>query len=165
MIIFFQNERKAWLAFHKKKWEFQAYQRDNGQQSKKIKSAANTALRSSVNIQSFIQKAQRKLYNLSWQVVQVIETNTPGEFKLWALVNHLNISFICLFISILQVESELHLLKMRVPKIYYVNLRTPKVAEEGDLFKKCTRILPRSRPIYNLYRYSVPEELYRKHEK
>ncbi|XP_045460209.1 DNA polymerase epsilon catalytic subunit 1 [Harmonia axyridis] len=142
------GERRAWLAFQKKKWAFQAFQRDNGQQSKRIKSAANTALRSGVNIHSFIQRAQRKLYNLSWQIVQVIETNTPGEFKLWALV-----------------ENELHLLKMRVPKIYYVNLRKPKVAEEGDLFKKCTRILPRSRPVYNLYRYSVPEELYRKHEK
>lgn len=31
------------------------------------------------------------------------------------------------------------------------------------LWKKCNRILPRSRPVFHLYEYSVPEELFREH--
>ncbi|KAJ8897708.1 hypothetical protein PR048_003058 [Dryococelus australis] len=36
-------------------------------------------------------------------------------------------------------------------------------AEEGALWKKCSRGLPRSRPVFNLYEYNVPEDLYRQH--
>lgn len=34
----------------------------------------------------FLQKAQRSLLTSIWQVIQVTQTNTPGEFKIWALV-------------------------------------------------------------------------------
>lgn len=64
-----------------------------------------------------------------------------------------------------QVQSELHLVKLIVPRMFYANLRTPKVVEEGALFKKCNRMLPRSRPVYNLYLYSVPEEVFQEYGK
>lgn len=77
---------------------------------------------------------------------QYAETNEPGLFKVWALV-----------------EKELHQIKLTVPRIFYVNQRTQREEESGVLYKKANRILPRSRPGYHLYEYTVPEAQYREH--
>jgi DNA polymerase epsilon subunit 1 len=79
-------------------------------------------------------------------VIQVVPTATPGEYKLWALVH-----------------NELHQVKLVVPRIFYANLKEPKAVEEGALFKKCNRTLPRSRQVFNLYMYTVPEEVFQEH--
>ncbi|KAG5892154.1 hypothetical protein JTB14_026392 [Gonioctena quinquepunctata] len=145
------KETVAWIAFHKKKWRFQAQQRTCVNQNKKKRMSNSPAVRSTAapgTLGGFIQRAQRTLLTTPWQVLQIASTNTPGEFRLWALV-----------------LTELHLIKLIVPRIFYANLRTPKVAEEGALFKKCNRTLPRSRPVYNLYLYSVPEEVFQEHGK
>jgi len=86
------------------------------------------------------------MYNI---VFQLSETNKPGVFKVWALVG-----------------QELHNIRLVVPRIFYVNQRfaRPEPSEdEAALWKKCSRILPRSRPVFNLYEYRVPEDLYREH--
>lgn len=62
-----------------------------------------------------------------------------------------------------QVQSEMHQIKLVVPRMFYANLKTPKCADEGSLFKKCNRTLPRSRPVHNLYLYTVPESLFQEH--
>ncbi|XP_023014693.2 DNA polymerase epsilon catalytic subunit 1 [Leptinotarsa decemlineata] len=145
------EETLIWIDFHKRKWRFQALQKLCVNKSKKKKSNNDTTiLRSAApgTLGGFIQRAQRTLLTTPWQVIQIAPTNTPGEFRLWALV-----------------MSELHLIKLIVPRIFYANLRTPKVAEEGALFKKCNRMLPRSRPVHNLYLYSVPEEVFQEHGK
>jgi DNA polymerase epsilon subunit 1 len=81
--------------------------------------------------------------------IQLSETNNPGVFKLWALVG-----------------QELHNIRLVVPRIFYVNQRFPRPElneNEAALWRKCSRILPRSRPVLNLYEYTVPEDLYREH--
>ena len=65
-------------------------------------------------------------------------------FRVWALVG-----------------SDLHQVKIVVPRVFYVNQRTPKDAGEvGGLWRKVTKTLPRSHPVMNLYEYKVPEEIY-----
>ncbi|CAH0549983.1 unnamed protein product [Brassicogethes aeneus] len=135
--------QQAWISFQKRKWEFQLAQRKIFQTTAHKKS--KPAMKSLVG---FIHRAQRTLLTSMWQVLQIAPTNTPGEFKLWALV-----------------QNDLHMLKLVVPRMFYANLKVPKVAEEGALFKKCNRTLPRSRPVYNLYLYSVPEEIFQEHGK
>jgi len=86
------------------------------------------------------------MYNI---VFQLSETNKPGVFKVWALVG-----------------QELHNIRLVVPRIFYVNQRFPRPdpsEDETALWRKCSRILPRSRPVFNLYEYTVPEDLYREH--
>ena len=73
-----------------------------------------------------------------------METAAPGQFKLWALIG-----------------SDLHGIRLNVPRIFYVNQRVPKEDSEGGVWRKANRTLPRSNPVYNLYEYSVPEETYR----
>nr|CAH7746305.1 unnamed protein product [Callosobruchus chinensis] len=147
-----KDQQTAWIVFQKRKWLFQSLQKNIGQKNKKTKTTGTSAavLRSSATgtLGSFIQRAQRLLLTSPWQVLQIAATNVPGEFRLWTLV-----------------QSELHLVKLIVPRVFYANLKSPKVVEEGALFKKCNRTLPRSKPVYNLYKYSVPEEVFQEHGK
>ncbi|CAG9765603.1 unnamed protein product [Ceutorhynchus assimilis] len=137
----------VWIRFQKRKWKFQASQKNIGRSaSKKKKTKGSLAvLRSSApgTLGTFLQKTQNTLLTTPWQVVQITPTRTPGVFKLWALV-----------------DTELHLVKLHVPRIYYANIKTPKVVEEGAIFKKCNRTLPRGRRVYNLYMYTITEEMY-----
>ena len=59
------------------------------------------------------------------------------------------------------VGSDLHQIKIVVPRVFYVNQRNPKDAGEvGGLWRKVTKTLPRSHAVMNLYEYKVPEEIY-----
>ena len=76
-----------------------------------------------------------------------------GQYKLWALVG-----------------NDLHVIKLIVPRIFYVNQRTPKdEAEEeeqgqgGRTWRKVNKTLPRGYHIHHLYEYSIPEDVFRKH--
>jgi DNA polymerase epsilon subunit 1 len=74
----------------------------------------------------------------------VVETGQPGVFRAWALVG-----------------SDLHQIKVVVPRVFYVNQRNPKPAGEvGGLWRKVSKTLPRSHQAMNLYEYKVPEEVF-----
>ena len=49
--------------------------------------------------------------------VQIAETGHPGQYKLWALIG-----------------NDLHAVKLNVPRIFYVNQKTPK---EGEGQSEC----------------------------
>ncbi|KAM9259918.1 LOW QUALITY PROTEIN: DNA polymerase epsilon catalytic subunit A [Cariama cristata] len=82
-----------------------------------------------------------------WPVVglsPIAETSQPGLFRLWAVIG-----------------SDLHCIKLSIPRVFYVNQRVPK-PEEGAAYRKVNRILPRSNLVYT-YEYSVPEDVYQEH--
>ncbi|KAF5297091.1 hypothetical protein FQA39_LY02671 [Lamprigera yunnana] len=144
------DEFQVWLAFQKRKWRYQMLQRVEGQQYVKRMKGRNAVVRSSVSgsLNGFLMKAQRSLMIKPWQILQIVTTNTPGEFRVWVLV-----------------ESEMHLIKLIVPRMFYANLRQRKCADEGNLFKKCNKTLPRSKMVYNLYLYTTPETIFEQHGK
>ncbi|XP_070548417.1 DNA polymerase epsilon catalytic subunit A-like isoform X2 [Ptychodera flava] len=144
-----KEERLAWLAYHKKKWELQAKQRRENKRRRVdsndvgggiIRSGPNTALG------NFLRKTARSLLDMPWQIVQLAESTTPGVYKVWALIG-----------------SDLHAIKLNIPTIFYVNQRTAKESTEGAFWKRVSRTLPRAAPVYNLYEYSIPADLYRQH--
>lgn len=142
-----KEEIIEWIKYHKKKWELQRAQRSYqaGNASKRVR--INPVSRPANTLGSFIRKAQRTILESPWEVVQFVETNEPGLFKVWALV-----------------QNELHHIKLHVPRIFYVNQRTPKdESETNRLWKRANRLLPRSRPVFYLYEYAVPEPMYRQH--
>lgn len=64
----------------------------------------------------------------------------------------------------IMVDNDLQRVRLVVPRIFYVNSREVRPDPgPNQLWKKCSRILPRSRRVYNLYQYSVPEALYQQH--
>ncbi|XP_077864309.1 DNA polymerase epsilon catalytic subunit A-like [Saccoglossus kowalevskii] len=145
-----REEKQVWLAYHKKKWQLQAKQRQN-RKRRRIDYGDDTgggAIRSGPNtgIGGFLRKTARSILDMPWQIVQIATTNNIGVFKAWALIGH-----------------DLHAIKLNVPRRFYVNQRTPKESTEGALWRKVNRTLPRSALVLNLYEYSVPEFLYRQH--
>ncbi|XP_015586460.1 DNA polymerase epsilon catalytic subunit A [Cephus cinctus] len=150
-----KEEKQEWIAYHKKKWAFQAKQRGEKRKSKRSRTDVEKSRGTGgvvrnhniATVSGFLKRAQRILFETPWQIVQIVETNEPGLFRLWALVG-----------------TELHQLRLIVPRIFYINSRKERPDPgPSDSWKKCSRILPRSRKVYHLYQYTVPEELYRKH--
>ncbi|XP_062890220.1 DNA polymerase epsilon catalytic subunit A isoform X2 [Mobula hypostoma] len=145
-----KNERLVWLRYQKKKWELQAKQRKARRKRRKLDDgvvAPGRPIRDGPanSLSSFLRRTARTILDMPWQIVQIAETSQPGLFKLWAVVG-----------------SDLHCIKLNIPRVFYVNQRIPKT-EDGAVYKKVNRILPRSNIIYNLYEYSVPEDMYQAH--
>lgn len=63
-------------------------------------------------IGGFLRKTARAVLDWPWQIVQIAETDRPGTFRLWALIG-----------------PDLHSLKVVVPRVFYVNQKTPKEGE------------------------------------
>ncbi|EFN88114.1 DNA polymerase epsilon catalytic subunit A isoform X1 [Harpegnathos saltator] len=152
-----KEERMKWLEFHKKKWAFQAKQRHQHRQKRNrmmsdesdggvwgVIRNANTS-----TMDGFLRRAQRKLLETPWQIIQLSETGEPGMFRLWILV-----------------EAQLHQVRLVVPREFYVNTRKARPDPgPNELWRKSFKSLPRSRPVYNLYRYSLPESLFQEHSR
>ena len=149
-----RSQVRDWIAFQKKKWDWQKKQRNQNAQkrartgdSNEIGKVVRTAGKPST-LGGFLRRAQRTLLDTPWQIIQISPiSGSPGVFKVWALVG-----------------SDLHQVKLVVPRIFYVNQKTPKDATETDgLWRKVQKTLPRSHPAFNLYEYRVPEEVYVQH--
>ena len=85
-----------------------------------------------------------------WDVFQIRPTNSPGRFVLW-----------------LSLENEFVPIPLRIPREFYVNLKTPPTA---DTFapdyevQRVVRTLPRGQPCLHLYKVSVSEAAYARNE-
>ncbi|KAJ7071344.1 hypothetical protein C8F01DRAFT_1110146 [Mycena amicta] len=88
--------------------------------------------------------------NRRWDVIQVRPSKTPGRYLLW-----------------LSVDSDVVSLPLRIPREFYINMRTPKeelFQSEMYAWEKVTRNLPRDLTSANLYKISVREDLYQQHQ-
>ncbi|ELK14230.1 DNA polymerase epsilon catalytic subunit A [Pteropus alecto] len=146
-----QEEWLVWLRFHKKKWQLQARQRLARRKRQRLDTAEGAPQPGAVRegpatgLGGFLRRTARSILDLPWQIVQISETSQAGAFRLWAVIG-----------------SDLYCIKLSVPRVFYVNQRVPK-AEEGPSYRKVNRVLPRSNMVYNLYEYSVPEDMYQEH--
>ncbi|XP_065339696.1 DNA polymerase epsilon catalytic subunit 1 [Cloeon dipterum] len=158
------EDLEEWLEYHKKKWKIMADERKQMKLRAKLSASRtnqNTSGKTVSNkiassksatstIGGFLRRAQHTLLTSTWQVIQLAHTSEPGVFKLWALVG-----------------SELHQIRLVVPRIFYVNRRSPmpeeRAHEEGSIWRAVNRNLPRGQPVNQLYRYTVPEEQFQKY--
>ncbi|KAL4229089.1 hypothetical protein ACF0H5_012128 [Mactra antiquata] len=142
-----KDEIRVWIDYQKRKWKLQIEERKNRKRRRldfgDVSSHSTTTSRKGIG--SFLRRTARSIMDMPWQIVQLIETGHPGQFKLWALIG-----------------SDLHAMKLNVPRVFYVNQKSPKVGE-GQMWKKVIKTLPRSHPVMNLYEYSVPEDVYQEH--
>jgi DNA polymerase epsilon subunit 1 len=151
-----REELVEWIKFQKKKWRFQLQQRKNlrGDNRNKRTRHDDVPLMESVargpisSLGGFMKRTQRNLIELPWQVIQIVAMDQDGHYNLWA-----------------KIGDELQKIKLEIPRIFYVNQRTPAPPcedESGKIsWKKVHRILPRARPTFNLYQYTVPEQVFR----
>ncbi|XP_053510024.1 DNA polymerase epsilon catalytic subunit A [Ictalurus furcatus] len=147
-----QEERLVWLRYHKKKWELQIRQRKERRKRRRMldgeaQPTGGGVIRDgpTTGLGNFLRRTARSILDMPWQIVQIAETSHPGLYKLWAVIG-----------------TDLHCMKLNIPRVFYVNQRVPK-QEDGATYKKVNRILPRSNVVYYLYQYSVPEDMYQEH--
>lgn len=147
-----REEILVWLRYHKKKWELQIRQRKERRKRRRLIDGESQPTGGGVirdgpttGLGSFLRRTARSILDMPWQIVQIAETSHPGLYKLWAVIG-----------------SDLHCMKLNIPRVFYVNQRVPK-QEEGATCKKVNRILPRSSVVYYLYQYAVSEDMYQEH--
>ncbi|KRY46498.1 DNA polymerase epsilon catalytic subunit A [Trichinella britovi] len=97
-------------------------------------------------VDQMLLASPRNLLTRPWNIIQILKNKEPGLFTLWV-----------------SIGSELHNVRLRAPRIFYVNQRIPKQIDSTDVYRKCIRTLPRSHSVYHLYEYEVPEEKYERH--
>jgi DNA polymerase epsilon subunit 1 len=151
-----KEELVEWIKFQKKKWRFQIEQRkklrgDSGNKRGRHEVPLHDvpAQRGPIStLGGFLKRTQRNLIELPWQIIQIVPIDQDGHYNLWAMIG-----------------DELQKVKLEIPRIFYVNQRTPAPPCEDTntkvTWKKVHRILPRSRPAYHLYQYTVPETVFR----
>lgn len=91
----------------------------------------------------FLRRAQQTLLSQPWQIIQVCQSGKPGILKIWAMIG-----------------DDLHNIRMNIPRVFYVNQRQPETNNDENNIS-CTKvnmILPRARPVLNLYKYTVLEK-------
>lgn len=135
----------GFLAYQKKKWKRQRLER--AQRKALGQSRAKGPVGS---LSGFIQQQSTSILTNVWQIVQIVESEIPGEFRLWILI-----------------DKTLHSVRLSVPRIFYVNSRVEDASHETRLFpkQKLVRTLPRAHPCLHLYQFTMPESLYQKESK
>ncbi|OQV25773.1 DNA polymerase epsilon catalytic subunit A [Hypsibius exemplaris] len=140
-------EMLVWLTFHRKKW---AWMRKNKQQRKKSRSDnfdSGIRVGTGASVESFVRQTKKQIVEQPWQVVQIAETGHAGIYKLWLIVN-----------------SQLHSIRLKVSRVFYINRRVPKDSEDGQVVRRVTKLLPRSKHTLYLYEYRVDEQAFLDHQ-
>lgn len=119
------------MEFQKKKWAYQAKQRADRRKRRRLDdsdgmmSGVGGVVRTNTKasgIGGFLRKTARTMMDMPWQIVQIAETGHPGFYRLWALIG-----------------SDLHSVKLTVPRIFYVNQRTPKDGQGAGELQTCLK--------------------------
>ena len=141
-----------WLQFHKRKWVIQTEARKlrkqgltSGGDNSATTGNHTNAFSGHRNLTSFIQKSINTRFQKSWQILSISETNQLGVFKMWTLV-----------------DNDLYAANLNISRTFYVNQIKP-LEKESSLCHKSNKHLPRSQASYNLYEYSIPENIFQKH--
>ena len=94
------------------------------------------APRRNAGVSSFIAGRARNIMQQSWQIIEICETQTPGQLKLWVYLSDGSID---------------HLL-LNMDRTLYMNFRKPKVIRgaDGNSLPALNRRLPFRRPTLSL---------------
>eukprot|EP01116_Phalansterium_solitarium_P016004 TRINITY_DN3613_c0_g1_i2.p1 TRINITY_DN3613_c0_g1~~TRINITY_DN3613_c0_g1_i2.p1 ORF type:complete len:1510 (-),score=589.87 TRINITY_DN3613_c0_g1_i2:2531-7060(-) len=136
------DEFQVWLTGMKKKWK---QQREN-RKKRRAMFGANGVRTADPRAGNYFQQRSTNLMASTWEVLQVAETATPGEFVLWALID----------------DSSLLPVKLDIPRTFYINTNVGPADTAAQHGKRVQAHLPRSKPARFLTEYSYVETVYRK---
>lgn len=146
-----RQEQIEWVKFQKKKWRFQTLQRKGTRESRLRAQKDGVSIEKQKRLagpqsglDNFFQKQAHSILESTWEIIQ-IAPSTNGVYNVFAMIN-----------------NDLHNIKVNVPRIFYVNSKKVKDGS-GATWRKVNKLLPRSRPVFSLYEYAVPEEIYQEH--
>lgn len=61
------------------------------------------------------------------------------------------------------VESDIFAINLKLNRTFFVN-QLKAMEKESSLCRKTNKHLPRCQPAFNLYEYTIPEDVYQKHQ-
>jgi DNA polymerase epsilon subunit 1 len=132
----------GWLKYQKKKWKIQKAARMRRRQlfGEKRQDATDA-------IGTFFRNQAELLYTTDWQILQLRETDAPGEVRAFVLI-----------------DKKVHQLKVIVPRQVYLNLKEdelPDVSIDGvGAEKLVNHTLPNGHPSTHLFKLKMPEQVY-----
>lgn len=136
------DDYKGWLRYQKQKWKIQKQARIRRRQlfGEKQTDASDA-------IGSYFRNQAELLFISSWQLLQLRETETPGEVRAFVLI-----------------DKKIHTLKVIVPRQIYLNLRgddLPDVSiDDCRVEKVVNHSLPNGHPSVHLFKLQMPEQIY-----
>ena len=135
------EDYEGFLRYQKKKWKIQKQARVRRRQL--FGERSNLA---SDSLGGFFRTQAETLFVKTWQVVQVRETESPGELRAFMLI-----------------DQKIHPLIVKVPRLLYLNLKgqeLPDVDIEGCVVEKVTHTLPNGHPSVHLFKLVMSEDVY-----
>ncbi|KAI9680844.1 MAG: DNA polymerase epsilon catalytic subunit [Caeruleum heppii] len=135
------KDYEGWLQYQKKKWKIQKQARIRRRQLFGERSTV-----ASDAIGTFFRNQTELLFNSTWQVLQLRETDIPGEIRAFVLMG-----------------TKVQTLTVKVPRQVMLNLKgkdLPDIEIEGCEAEKVTHTLPNGHPSVHLFKLTVPEEVY-----
>jgi DNA polymerase epsilon subunit 1 len=154
------DELKEWITSRKKSWKLKRNEKKkellsknkNGQNHWDLNEETEAnGKKKPVGVVDFVRNANLEAAYKVWQIVELQELDTPGDFIVWAMT------------SKIQIQR----LKLTIPRYMYVNCNGSS-AEESTLHlggKKINHHLPHGRPNFNLYEVIVSEQKFQKNGK
>ena len=98
--------------------------------------------RPNLNILSgFYQSRHHSMLNRYWEVLSIVETKTPGKFRVWAILE----------------DGSQHVLSLIVPRIVYLNYRASDAQISGPTL---VRKMPFGKPLHHLVEEVLDEEVF-----
>jgi DNA polymerase epsilon subunit 1 len=132
----------GWIRVMRKRWK---KQREEKTTVKQTGGQASTS-QNRGSVSSMFRQRTHGLSSLAWEVVQISPSNRLGVFNLW-----------------LSIDGNFQKVKLKVPRQFYLNLRTPP--EKGTFNRRYSaqplvRTLPRNHPCLHLFQVTVDEDDY-----
>ena len=143
------DEYQRWLATRKAQWR--ATRKENKRQRtyslmNDFKSASATGKKRKVGVEGFLKEAAQSLSHGEWQIVELRETDTPGEFILFVMAD----------------KSSIQRIPLTVPRSIYVDLNANN--GEDSLIRKSSKsklvkdwFLPHNQSSNKLYELTLSE--------
>ncbi|KAI8621364.1 hypothetical protein BC830DRAFT_1094766 [Chytriomyces sp. MP71] len=135
---------RAWLKWQKIKWRrMRATTATGGFTLAPRKGISST--------ESFFQRQTKSILSQPWQILQIVGSETGGEFNIWTLIG-----------------GSMYSVKLQVPRSFYINSRVPMPDDvdprrNGYRMERKQKSLPRSHITLNLYELTMSETFYHDH--
>ena len=75
--------------------------------------------------------------------MKIAETGEPGLYTVWLIVN-----------------KQLHSIRLKVFRVFFTNRRIPRDEEDGQVARRVSKLLPRSKHTLYLYEHRVDEQAF-----
>ncbi|OCL01676.1 DNA polymeras-like protein epsilon [Glonium stellatum] len=136
------EDYKGWLRYQKQKWKIQKQARIRRRQLFGEKQTDTSDA-----IGNYFRNQAELLFISTWQLLQLRETETPGEVRAFFLI-----------------DKKIHTLKVVVPRQIYLNLREgdlPDVSIDGcEVEKVVNHTLPNGHSSVHLFKLQMSEKIY-----